>query len=74
MPIANSLIKTRILNPQTKLRLSKMVIAEFVKPIPEERVHELVLIAIQFDLPEVDEMLNCLNIDPIIDKYYGFKN
>lgn len=74
MGLSNSLINTRTNSVKTKSRLSKIILSEFVKPIPDLKVAELVLTAIQFDLPEVDEMLDTLNLDPIIEKYYGYKS
>jgi hypothetical protein len=64
MGILTSLSKTSILNPQSKLVVAKLIIKEFANPdTTEERANELLSLAYQFNIPQLEEMMSQYNFE-----------
>ena len=64
MSTLSSLSQTSILNPDSKLRFSRLITKEFAKTtISNERANQLLLLAYQFDIPELEEMMSQFNFN-----------
>lgn len=64
MGILTALSKTSILNPQSKLVVAKLIVKEFANPnTTEERANELIFLAYQFNIPQLEEMMSQCNFD-----------
>lgn len=63
-----SLFKTKIVNQTTKKLISAKIVKEFSKPeTSNEKCNELLMLAWHFNIPQLEEMMSCFNLNNQID-------